>query len=165
MRKTAEDHKRLWIDGLITARRSLLEAVKELPVERLDEVFLGSWSVKDLLAHLVGWDITNLQAVQEILAGQYPGFFQFYDKDWQSYNARLVEQYKKEPFVDLLAEVDASHRQLITFLETLDAGELINGKARNPKGRTITIRGLLRAEASDERQHAGQVKAFFVGPE
>lgn len=25
-----------------------------------DEIFLGDWSVKDLLAHLVGWDYTNL---------------------------------------------------------------------------------------------------------
>ena len=161
MRKTTEDHKRLWIDELVAARRSLLEAVNELPVERLDEVFLGSWSIKDLLAHLVGWDITNLQAIQEILAGQYPGFFQFYDKDWQSYNARLVGQYKIEPFAGLLAEVDASHRQLIEYLETLSAGELVDGKARSPKGRTITIRGLLRAEASDERQHAGQVRAMI----
>jgi hypothetical protein len=57
----------------------------------------------------VGWDTTNLQAIQEILAGQYPTFSQYFDRDWQSYNARLVEQYKKDPFAELLAEVERSH--------------------------------------------------------
>ena len=112
MRKTAEHQRRKLVDELATARRSLLKTVGALPSERLDEVFLGTWSVKDLLA-----------------------------------------------------EVEASHRQLVAFLESLSAGELVNGVARSPKGRTITIRGLLRAEASDERQHAEQVKTFFVGPE
>jgi hypothetical protein len=161
MRRTVEEKKRRWIDELLAARGGLLDAVKAFPEERQGEAFLGSWSVKDLLAHLAGWDFTNLQAIQEVLAGQYPSFFQFYDKDWQSYNARLVERYKIEPFSALLEEVEASHRQLIAFLESLSAEALVSGKARSPKGRTITIRSLLRAEASDERQHADQVNAFL----
>jgi uncharacterized damage-inducible protein DinB len=161
MRGATAEKKRQWIDELVAARRSLLEAVRALLGARQDEVFLGTWSVKDLLAHLVGWDATNLKAVQEILSGQYPAFFQFYDKDWHSYNARLVERYKIEPFAALLAEVEDSHRQLVGFLESLSAAELVGGKARSAKGRTVTIRGLLRAEANDERQHAGQVSAFF----
>jgi hypothetical protein len=54
MRKTAEDQKRELVDELAVARRSLLETVGALPPERLDEVFLGTWSVKDLL--VTWWD-------------------------------------------------------------------------------------------------------------
>lgn len=162
MRKTQEDKKQELIDGLRATRSGILEFVLDLSPEQRDGIFLGEWSVKDLLAHLVGWDITNFQAIQEILAGVYPSFFQFYDKDWRSYNARLVAQYKVEPFEALLTEVQDSHRQLIACLEALPAGDILNIKALRANGRSVTIRNLLKAEAADENQHALQLREFFL---
>lgn len=167
MRKTIEDHKNELIDALVAARNGVMKAVASLPPDRVDKIFLGVWSVNDLLAHLVGWDYTNLQAVQEILAGRYPTIFQNYDKDWRSYNARLIEEYKpvgsngSESFSIILDETADSHKRLVSFLESLSAENLVNGKARSEKGRTITIRNLLRAEANDERVHSEQIIAFF----
>ncbi len=40
------------ISGLIEVRRNILDAASSLPPEARDEIFLGIWSVKDLLAHL-----------------------------------------------------------------------------------------------------------------
>jgi hypothetical protein len=159
-RRTLEDKKNEFIDGLVTARRAVLAAVQSLPANRMDEIFLGTWTVKDLLAHLAGWDFTNLQAVQEILAGQRPTFFRYFDQDWHTYNQQLVEQYRIEPWPALWAEVNDSHEQLISFLRGLSAQELVNGKTRSEKGRTVTIRNLLLSEAGDERRHAEQVAAF-----
>ena len=159
-RQSIEDKKQALIDGLVEARRSVLTAVQSLPANCADEIFLGSWSVKDLLAHLIGWDFTNLRAVQEILAGQYPSFFQYFDKDWQSYNRQLVEQYRQESLAALLAAVDDSHRQWLTFLRSLSAEEIVHTKARRATGRTVSIRNLLLSEAGDELNHAQQVIAF-----
>jgi hypothetical protein len=161
MRKSLDDKKAELIRELMFARASLLTAVGALPPERLDETFLGTWSAKDLLAHLVGWDFTNLQAIREIQAGLPPTFFQYYDKDWQAYNARLVAQYKIEPTSALLVSVQESHRQLCAFLESLPAGFIVEGKGFSPSGRTITVRNLLRAEARDELKHAEQVRMAF----
>lgn len=116
----------------------------------------------DLFAHLVGWDFTNLQAVQEIISGQRPSFFKFYDPDWHSYNARLVETYRKEPFDDLLAEAAASHGQLVMFLQALPAAVILQGKSPKEQGRSVTIRNLLRAEAADERKHCAQLQDFLA---
>jgi len=162
MQKTQEEKKRELIDGLLAARSSILEMVLALSPEQRDVVYLGEWSVKDLLAHLVGWDITNFQAVNQILKGVYPSFFQFYDKDWRSYNARLVAEYKVEPFEALLAELYDSHQQLIACLEALPASDLLNRKVLRANGRSVTIRNLLKAEATDESQHALQLREFFV---
>src|SRR5512139_3557060 len=98
MARTAEQLKEELITDLIAARQCLLAEIKAMPVEKLDDACIGTWCIKDLLAHLIGWDFTNLKAVQEILTGQRPTFFQHYDKDWQSYNARLVAAYRREPF-------------------------------------------------------------------
>lgn len=159
--KALEKQKLKLIEGLRSAREDLLDAVRALAPERRDELFMGEWSIKDLVAHLIGWDYTNLEAVQEILAGRRPTFFQYYDKDWRSYNAQLVARYKVEPFDDLLRGVEASHRELIAFLEVRTAEEIGHGKAPSAGGRTIAVRNLLSAEAEDERCHALQVREYF----
>ena len=164
MRRSPEGKKRELIDNLVATRRLILDALQGLDPAQAEQIFLGEWSVSDLLAHLVGWDYTNLQAVQEILAGKTPGFFRFSDKDWRSYNRQLVEKYKRQPFTALLVDVEESQRQLIGFLETVPARDLIQGKAPSPSGRTVSIQSLLRAETRDENQHAGQVQAFWVHP-
>ena len=160
MRKTASEHKQDIIADLVAARENLLAIIRQLPPGCLDIPCIGTLNIKDLVAHLVGWDFTNLQAVQEILAGQRPSFFQYYDTDWRSYNARLVETYRKETFDAMLAEVTVSRQQLITFLYALPAADILQGKSPKEQGRTVTIRYLLHAEAADERKHSVQVDAF-----
>lgn len=162
MRTTIEDQKRVLLDGLTAARSELLKAVRELPVDCADVVFLGVWSIKDLLAHLIGWDETNFQAVQAILSGRVPGFFDAYDKDWQSYNRGLVEKYRKDSLGELLADVEEAQQRLLAYLTLLPASDVVNGKVARPGGRTVTIRNLLRAEARDEAVHLEQVKQYFT---
>ena len=142
------------IEALLSARRKVLQAAQTLSPQQRDEVFLGLWSARDLLAHLAGWDVTNRQAVQEILAGQRPSFWQYQDRDWQSYNARLVAQYRRDDWAELLALVDEQHRALIDFLQTVPAEEYLHYPA---------IGRLLRTEASDEEQHARQLDEFRTG--
>lgn len=48
--------------------------------------------VKDLLAHLIGWDYTYLQAFQDVREGRLPEFFAHFNPDWRKYNAALVEK-------------------------------------------------------------------------
>ena len=158
---TIEEHKNRLIVELTAARASVLDTIRLVPPGREDEVFLGIWSIKDLLAHLEGWDFTNLQAISEILAGQAPTFFQFFDKDWHSYNARLVQQYKRDSFSELLVDVNASHLRLVGYLQTLTAPEIVTGKFKRPNGRTITVKNLLVAETRDELVHAQQVRETF----
>lgn len=147
----AQAEKNAIIAGLLEARSKLLAEVRFLPAGAEDEVFLGTWSVKDLLAHLIGWDVTNLEAVGEILAGKKPAFWQHYDRDWQSYNARLVAEHKQDDLAELLTSIEASHRRLIDFLDSVPADDY----TRNTK-----IGRLLRTEARDEEEHCRQVRAF-----
>ena len=119
MRTRSQARKEEILSGLVEARECILAAASSLPAERRDDVFLGVWSVKDVLAHLVGWDYTNLEAVKEILAGKFPSFYAHYDRDWRTYNARLVAQYRKDDFAELIQSAEESHRRLIEFLRNI----------------------------------------------
>ncbi|MCL7451948.1 MAG: ClbS/DfsB family four-helix bundle protein [Anaerolineae bacterium] len=142
------------ISRLVESRRQLVEAILSLSRDQRNKVFLGSWSALEVVAHLVGWDYTNLDAVQAILAGERPRFWDHYDRDWATYNAQLVAQYGQEDWASLVFSVQESHQTLIRFLESVPPDEYI---------KTTKIRTLLRAEAKDEDVHREQVKALKEG--
>jgi uncharacterized damage-inducible protein DinB len=158
MRATAQAKKDKVIAELVEARRKILDAAAALPLEKQDEVFLGIWSAKDLLAHLVGWDYTNLAAVEEILAGQLPSFYAHHDRDWRTYNTGLVAKYKREASVALLSLVQDSHQRLVDFLRTVPAEEFGKDRGLRFRGYKVTIARLLQAEASDEETHYKQLQ-------
>jgi hypothetical protein len=147
----AQAEKDAIIGGLVKARREILDAASLLSPAQQDEVFLGVWSVKDLLAHLAGWDCTNLRAVEEILAGQKPSFWAHHDRDWKSYNARLVAEYRRDDFAELIVVVEESHRRLIQFLQAVPAHEYLSRRQ---------IARLLRVESKDEEEHRRQLEEF-----
>jgi hypothetical protein len=160
MSSKAEVKREQTITGLIEARKELLEAASTLSSQDQDEVFLGIWSVKDLLAHLIGWDYANLKAAQEILAGQSPTVMSQYDHDWQTYNAGLVAQYKRDDFSELLSCLEESHQELIGFLKTLPADAFDRDTGLRSRRRRVTIAWFLRFEIYDERRHCKQIEKF-----
>jgi hypothetical protein len=106
------------LSGLQQTRHELLQAAQAVPLDGRNTVFLGTWSLCDLLAHLVGWNFANLQAIPEVLSGRIPSFYAYHDRDWVNYNAMLVAKYKCDSFEELLGRVQDSHNQLMTALRT-----------------------------------------------
>ena len=143
-------------------RQKIIETATSVPRERQDEIFLGIWSLKDLLAHLAGWDFTNVEAVKEILRSKTPNCFKHWNPDWAAYNAKLVQQYKYENWVEMLTEVQLSHHDLVEFLQQIPADNFQKDfGVRLPGGRVITIAHYLQAEIDDEREHYQQIKRWL----
>jgi hypothetical protein len=148
------------LQALKQARACILAAAAMLPVDRRTEVFLGIWTIRDLLAHLIGWDVTNVEAAQELLEGHRPRFFERYDPGWRTYNSELVARYRLDDWAALLASVEASHQDLLAFLQALPAEDLSRDRGLRAGRAKLTIAYLLRAEARDEWVHCAQVEAF-----
>lgn len=149
------------IAGLISAREKIVGLAQRLPAEKRDEIFLGVWSVQDLLVHLVGWDYANLDSLKDIRAGKSPRVFEHWNPDWRAFNAQLVKQYKRASWDEMLAALESSHRALLEFLENIPAEEFEKDfGVRSPRGRKITIAYHLQAEIDDERVHFRQIAAW-----
>jgi hypothetical protein len=149
------------ISALIEARQNILDQASRLSDTERDQIFLGMWSVKDLLAHLAGWDDTNLESVKSVLHGKVPSFYEYYDHDWQTYNAILVKKYKKDSFQELFATIKDSQEKLIEYLQTIPAENFNNDFGVRFRGYKVTIQRLLEAEAKDEQIHYKQITDFF----
>jgi hypothetical protein len=152
------------LSALVETRQSILAEVSELSDSQQDQVFLGIWSVKDLLAHLIGWDETNLHAAKSVMEEQLPSFYEHRDHDWQTYNAILVKKYKKGSFRELLATVRDSQEKLIKFLKTVQPENFNKDFGVRFRGYKVTIQRLLEAELGDEQTHHQQVIDFFKEP-
>lgn len=147
--------------ALVETRQKILAEVSRLSEEEQDQVFLGIWSIKELLAHLIGWDHTNLDAVKSVLAEQVPAFYEHHDRDWQTYNGMLVRQHRKSTFRDLLTRAKDSQTKLIVFLQTVPPENFNKDFGVRFRGYKVTIQRLLEAEREDEQTHLQQIMGFF----
>jgi len=146
------------IKGLIEARKQIVDLASELSPEKQDEIFLGTWNIKDLLAHLIGWDYTNIESIEDIRSGESLQVLERYDPDWAQYNADLVENYGEEDFRKLIEAIRRSHQELIEFIETIPPDEIEKDfGVRAPNGKNITVESVLQFEIDDEGRHLQQI--------
>jgi len=161
IRVAPEAKKQRLLAGLAGARHEVLAAARDLPRAEQDTVFLGSWSVHDIVAHLIGWDHANREAVEAIRSGRLPAFYARYDRDWRAFNAELVAQHTQRTLGETVAQARASHEALLAALPALAAADITwDYGVRSPGRRRATIPILLKVESRDERKHAEQIREF-----
>jgi hypothetical protein len=156
----AQTKKELVLTGLQDTRSAILAETAALPAEKRNKVFIGIWSAKELLAHLAGWDFANLDAIKNVLAGKVPAFYAHHDRDWKTYNAMLVANYKRDAFDELVTLVKNSQRQLIEFAQTIPSEAFNKDFGVRFRGYKVTIQRLLEAELKDEMVHLEQLQVF-----
>ena len=156
-----ERAKKEMIARYLQTRQAILEAADALPVEAHNTAFVGEWTIKELLAHLSGWDYTYLDAFQEILRGELPDFFSHYDHNWQSYNNRMVSQYRQSDLPAAIAGVRESQARLVAFLEELPSEKVFDDCGIcTENGFHVTISGLMESIIMEEKEHLEQVQAL-----
>src|SRR5439155_11412172 len=68
----------------------LKAAIKDLDEAQMSQVWLGSWGVREILAHITGWHREMIPALERLGRGEAPYPDGAYD-DFDSWNARFVE--------------------------------------------------------------------------
>lgn len=143
--------------NLIETRQYILAEASAFPEAQHDQVFIGIWSIKDLVAHLIGWDKTNLVASKGILKGELPAFYRYRDPDWQTYNAMLVKKHKIGSLEELVTTARASQKKLVEFLQSIPPEQFSRDFGVRFRGYRVTIQRLLEAEWKDEQTHLQQI--------
>jgi len=158
---STEVNKATLISNLNDTRSSILKAAKSIPKDRVDKDFVGSWGILELLAHLCGWDLTNIQAARDILSGNVPDFYAESDKDWASYNAKLVSQHREADLESMIASVETSRSDLVAFLNQLDSNDIFGDHGVRRGSYKVTIARLIEAETKDEIEHLDRIRRFL----
>lgn len=149
------------LSNCMDIRKKLRDEISQLTNSQHEIVFLGIWSIKELMAHLIGWDFANYAAIKRIQTGQLPAFYKYRDHDWQTYNAMLVKKYKKDSVQELLADMDHSHAKLLHQAEIIPVEDFNKDFGIRFRRYKVTIQRLIEADIKDVQIHLEQIVGFF----
>jgi uncharacterized damage-inducible protein DinB len=139
------------------ARSVLARTLDGLTEEQAVEVKITpEWSVKDEVAHLAGAERGMFGIAQRMARGEDPQVSPEYNNDF--YNARQVAKRKEKSLVQVRAELDATHAELMTFLQNLTQ-EQLDLCGQHPLYGEVKLKELLVIIYSHETTHSKEISA------
>ncbi len=128
--------------------------------ERLIHQRVTSWTVRDIVAHLIGWNLYVVRGAKQILRGELP----FYDidpgPDYSKVNATLVRECTHVDCSVLLESLAASASELAAFLRMINPNEWDRDFGVRHKNKTITVKSTIDDLIADYDHHRGQLEEF-----
>jgi hypothetical protein len=146
------------LDRLNAARAELLLGIKGLDETTMTTLpIAGTWTIKEVLAHLSGWESWHLAAIRQALAGTAPDFSPLQDRD--SFNRRLLEERRGWTVTEILDELDSNRTALEELLLEMPEESLFRaGPMRGPQWENLA--GWLRVAREHEEEHAAHIRAW-----
>jgi hypothetical protein len=133
----------------------LHEAIDGLSDEAMGRVWLGTWGVREILIHISGWHRESIPGFARLAGGEPAPYAPGTYDDFDAWNARFVARKAGVKAADVLAELDASHRDFVTAAATMPEAQFA------PDG---AGRGLFDgAGAGHYREHAAQIREWRKG--
>ena len=108
--------------------RAFKAALQGLSESRLTEVWLGTWSIKDILAHISGWHRELGPALERMARGERPIPDGTSYDDADAWNAKFAAARKDASVAELLADLDASHQDFMAQAMKVPAERFVPGK-------------------------------------
>lgn len=129
----------------------LREAVSGLDEAQVRAVWLGTWSVREILIHISAWDREMAPAFDRIGRGE-PGYPVGTYDDFDAWNARFVDAGTHAGTPEILADLEAAHRGLVVAAAALGDEHFAMGSP---------ARDLLDGTGANHyREHAAQIREW-----
>jgi hypothetical protein len=129
----------------------LKTAIADLNESEMQKVWLGHWSVRDIVAHITGWHAEMIPALERLQRDDAPYPEGTYD-DTDGWNARFVAARRDRATDDLVREVDVSHRALLNAASHLAEVSFADGQPA-----TGLVDGVTGAHY---HEHAAQIRQW-----
>jgi hypothetical protein len=104
------------------------EALHGLNEEQMAEVWLGTWSVKEIVAHMIGWHREMVPALERLARGERPLPAGVSYDDVDAWNARFAAAGQGREITDLLLELDRSHEDFMLAADRVPPERFQGGK-------------------------------------
>jgi hypothetical protein len=109
---------------LIRVRAELQQLLDDLSeTHMLAPGALGTWSVRDVLAHLTAWEVDMLTNLGRVKRGAKPGTTRWTQATIQKQNETWHAEMRDRPLNSVLADFDGARKQTLRVLEGLSDQE------------------------------------------
>lgn len=100
-----------------TRWRALVASCADLSATDMTERGVtGTWSVKDIVAHVTVWEEEALTHLPAILAGRKPPRYSVTHGGINAFNAQMTQRNRDLPLAEVLRRRDDTHRRLVEFI-------------------------------------------------
>jgi hypothetical protein len=132
--------------------KSFHEALQGLNETQMTEVWLGAWSVKDIVAHMMGWHRELIPALERLARGERPVPEGVSYEDVDGWNAKLAAAAYDKGVTEVLLDFDRSHADFMRAADRIPS-------ERFQPGRTAWRMVDLNS-AHHYREHGDQIRAW-----
>jgi hypothetical protein len=146
------------IQHFLVARSQLRALLPEIDVHM--EIYPG-WKIREVLAHLAGWDDATIIALQKFVEGEPPLMTAARGIDF--YNSQTVAERKELSLEQVIREWEWVREQLIPILDRLPTENLDNIIV-TPWGVNMSIFTMLKIMVDHEEEHTEVIKARMANP-
>jgi hypothetical protein len=146
------------IRELVEARKGLEAAMAA--VSREEKVY-PEWTLKEMLAHIAGWDEVVLDTLQAHARGEAPTPLKM--KSIQAYNELAVEKRSGLSYEEVLAEFREVRAGVLETLEAMSQEE-IDAPLRFPWGGEGTVPEMVAIFSEHEEEHTKTLQSAVTTP-
>jgi hypothetical protein len=150
--------KQAVIEEIRTAYREYMDAVDGLSEEQRTKPFLGTWSVREITGHIIGWQEQMTIGFQRMAKGERPTPEGVDWSDVQSWNDTFAAELGDRTAGELIGELDSRVENMITALQALPDDRFGEGKTVNRMAQASGF-GHFREHAPEirEARQSGQI--------
>src|SRR5262245_36042098 len=96
-------------------------------VQLMEPGVTGTWSIRDILAHVTTWEEEALTHLPLILKCGTPPRYSVRYGGIDAFNARMTEQKRSLSLSAVRAQLAVTHKQLVDFIQNAPEHQLIGG--------------------------------------
>ncbi|OGL02532.1 MAG: hypothetical protein A3D33_10495 [Candidatus Rokubacteria bacterium RIFCSPHIGHO2_02_FULL_73_26] len=132
--------------------RALHDALRGLNEADTTRVWLGAWSVRDIVAHISGWHREMTPVLERLARGERPIPEGVSYDDVDGWNARFVAARRGASVADALLELDRSHEDFMRAAAAVPAERYVPGRTA---WKIVDLNS-----AHHYREHGDQIRAW-----
>lgn len=145
------------VSDLKYGRARLLQAIEGLSQRELTKLpIYEGWTIKDVLAHVIGWDHRVLKTLPLMLQNRAS---EVASVEVDDFNRESLQAWSDKSFAELLSEVQSTHQRILEIIAELDHMEVDMRRERHE--RIITIRSyVIDVMIEHDREHAAEIELW-----
>jgi hypothetical protein len=116
------------VQRLQLSQADFQNAVANLSDEQAEIVWSGTWGVKQIVAHIAGWQTTMAEALEKIGRGERPAVEGIDLTDTDGTNSLFAERARSQPFTEVLAALSNSAGRLAAAIRLVPDDRIGEGR-------------------------------------
>jgi len=153
--RARSDERRRLLGELELERNQLLRNIETCRIRDIDRPFIGDWSLKDIVGHVVAWEAEYTAALGDVRSGKAPRTDAITPEREDAWNAEHVAAAGATPFWDVLKQLSEGRAALLAAIGEFSDEELTD--------ETSDAQRLVREVLSHDRRHWHEIAAKLAG--